>query len=244
MSAPTPENQELIHSLELLLSNSDLQADMEALNQLAIDQKLNICFSTSFGVEDQILTDAIKAANAQQIRLFTLDTGRLFPETYNLWARTVKRYGIDIQAYYPSQEQVESYVTEYGINAFYESVPLRKACCHIRKVEPLKRALANAHIWISGLRAEQSSNRQTVNKVEWDSSFQVIKCQPLLSWTAQQVWDYVHLNNVSYNTLHDSSFPSIGCAPCTRAVREGEDFRSGRWWWEDNSQKECGLHRS
>jgi phosphoadenosine phosphosulfate reductase len=198
-------------------------------------------FSTSFGMEDQAISHLIFSADLP-INVFTLDTGRMFTETYSTWRQTLETYKMPIHAFYPEAAPLQEYVTKNGPNAFYESVEHRKSCCHIRKVEPLKRALKGKKIWITGLRAEQSANRQQMNKVEWDEGNQIIKYHPILDWTWNQLKDFIRDNQVPYNVLHDKGFVSIGCAPCTRAIREGEDFRAGRWWWEDNSKKECGLH--
>ena len=200
-----------------------------------------VVFSTSFGLEDQAITYFI-AANKIPVKVFTLDTGRIFPETYSTWSRTVEKYGLTISAYYPEANSLEDFITEKGPNSFYESVENRKQCCHIRKVEPLQRALKGNKIWITGIRAEQSNNRHDMPMIEWDEVNQIIKFHPLLDWTWGQVKQYVSRNDVPYNPLHDKGFVSIGCAPCTRAIKPGEDFRAGRWWWEDNSKKECGLH--
>jgi phosphoadenosine phosphosulfate reductase len=200
-----------------------------------------VTFSTSFSMEDQVITDFIHQSGIPA-SIFTLDTGRLFPETYSTWSRTLERYALTIDAYYPNTERVQEFVRSYGPNSFYESVDRRKECCHIRKVEPLKRALAGKAVWITGLRAEHSPNRSDMHILEWDEVNQVIKYNPLLHWSTEQVWEFINQHNVPYNSLHDKGFISIGCAPCTRAVRAGEDFRAGRWWWEDQSKKECGLH--
>jgi phosphoadenosine phosphosulfate reductase len=200
-----------------------------------------VTFSTSFSYEDQVITDLIQKA-APQVSIFTLDTGRLFPETYSVWSRTNDRYGIRVKPYYPDTERIQDYVASNGPNAFYESIDLRKGCCFIRKVEPLKRALAGNAVWITGLRAEHSATRQSLDVVEWDEANNIIKYNPLLHWSFEDVLDYINKNNVPYNSLHDKGFVSIGCAPCTRAIKPGEDFRAGRWWWEDSSRKECGLH--
>ena len=219
---------------------SNLQP-VEALAYLAQQYAGKIVFSTSFGWEDQVITHLIFKNNLP-IKVFTLETGRLFPETYYVWNRTLEMYGQPIHAYYPQHAAVEQMVSTKGPSSFYESVDNRKECCHIRKVEPLKRALAGNEIWITGIRAEQSANRQGIHNVEWDEGNQLIKFHPLFSWTLNDVKEYIKTHNVPYNPLHDKGFPSIGCAPCTRAVHEGEDFRAGRWWWEDQSKKECGLH--
>lgn len=199
-----------------------------------------VVFSTSLGQEDQVLTDAI-CRNNIPARIFTLDTGRLFNETYQLIERTSARYKRNIDIYFPLAAGVETFAKEHGVNGFYESVENRKLCCHIRKVEPLNRALKGAKVWITGLRSEQSANRTDMPLIEWEESRQLYKFNPLLHWKFEEVLEYIQQNNVPYNPLHDKGFISIGCAPCTRAVEEGEDIRAGRWWWE-TSQKECGLH--
>ncbi|MBS1501158.1 MAG: phosphoadenylyl-sulfate reductase, partial [Bacteroidetes bacterium] len=176
------------------------------------------------------------------IKIFTLETGRLFPETYYVWNRTMEMYGKSIHAYYPNNELLEKMVNAKGPSSFYESVENRKECCAIRKVEPLGRALAGNKCWVTGIRAEQSADRQFMGNLEWDEQHNLIKFHPIYDWTLDQVKEYIRMHNVPYNTLHDRGFPSIGCQPCTRAVQPGEDFRAGRWWWEDQSKKECGLH--
>ncbi len=198
-------------------------------------------FSTSFGLEDQAITH-ILATGRFPISLFTLDTGRLFPETYSTWSSTISRYQVNIEAYYPREAELQAWVTEKGPNAFYESVENRKSCCHIRKVEPLQRALRGRKFWITGIRAAQSPDRQGMPILEWDSVNGLLKYHPLLHWSDEELNAFIRQHNIPYNPLHDKGFVSIGCAPCTRAIREGEDFRAGRWWWEDNSKKECGLH--
>jgi phosphoadenosine phosphosulfate reductase len=200
-----------------------------------------VTFSTSFSYEDQVITHKILSNNLP-IKIFTLDTGRLFPETYSVWNSTNERYHTHIKAYYPDYSLLESFIEEKGPNSFYESVENRKDCCYIRKVDPLKRALKNNAIWITGLRAEHSADRHDMPQVEWDESNNIIKYHPILHWTTEEVKQYINENNIPYNSLHDRGFVSIGCAPCTRAIRPGEDFRAGRWWWEDNTKKECGLH--
>jgi phosphoadenosine phosphosulfate reductase len=214
---------------------------VQALTLLAEAHPGKVVFSSSFGWEDQVITHMIFANNIP-IKIFTLETGRLFPETYYVWNRTMEIYGKPIHAYYPDHVLLERMVNLKGPNSFYESVDNRKECCGIRKIEPLKRALAGNEIWVTGIRAEQSLNRQFMHDVEWDDQNNLIKFHPVYSWTLDEIKNYIKLYNIPYNTLHDRGFPSIGCAPCTRAVREGEDFRAGRWWWEDQSKKECGLH--
>ena len=198
-------------------------------------------FSTSFGIEDQVLTHLIAEADAK-VDVFTLETGRLFPETYYVWNRTLERYKFPIKAYYPQAALIEEMVTKKGPSSFYESVENRKECCFIRKIEPLKRAIRGYEIWITGIRAEQSPNREDMDFIEWDEGNQIVKIHPLFHWTLNDVESHLKRFNVPYNPLHDKGFPSIGCQPCTRAVAPGEDFRAGRWWWEDQSKKECGLH--
>lgn len=199
-----------------------------------------IVFSTSLGQEDQVITQMI-AENFLPIHLFSLDTGRLFPETLDLISRTESKYKIKIKVLYPERESVEKLVSRQGINGFYDSVDNRKSCCNARKVEPLKRALQGNSVWVTGLRAEQSPNRNEMKKIEWDEANQIIKFNPLLDWTYDTLMEYIEKNKIPYNPLHDKGFVSIGCAPCTRAILPGEDARAGRWWWED-SKKECGLH--
>ncbi|MCT1525392.1 phosphoadenylyl-sulfate reductase [Sphingobacterium hotanense] len=198
-------------------------------------------FSTSFGIEDQVITHLLSEINATT-RVFTLDTGRLFPETYYVWNRTLDVYKLPIQAYYPKTEAVEELISTKGPSSFYESTENRKECCFIRKIEPLKRAIKGYKVWITGIRAEQSENRDHMEFIEWDEGNEIIKIHPLFNWTLEMVETFLKVNFVPYNPLHDKGFPSIGCQPCTRAIAAGEDFRAGRWWWEDKSKKECGLH--
>jgi phosphoadenosine phosphosulfate reductase len=214
---------------------------VEALRVLTDQFPGEIVFSTSFGWEDQVITHMI-FANDIPIKVFTLETGRLFPETYYVWNRTMEIYGKPVFAYYPVHHLLEDMVNAKGPNSFYESVENRKECCGIRKIEPLRRALAGNQCWITGIRAEQSPNREDMHNVEWDEGNQLIKFHPIFNWTLDDVKAYIKQHNIPYNTLHDKGFPSIGCLPCTRAVQPGEDFRAGRWWWEDQSKKECGLH--
>lgn len=199
-----------------------------------------VVFSSSLGQEDQVLTDCI-AKNNLPVKIFTIDTGRLFNETYELLEKTTARYRVPIDLYFPNPSDVEGYVNEKGVNAFYESVDNRKTCCHIRKVVPLNRALQGAKVWITGLRAGQSDNRQEMKMIEWLEVRQMYKFNPLIKWGYDQVMEYIRENDVPYNKLHDQGFISIGCAPCTRAIEPGEEARAGRWWWEA-SHKECGLH--
>jgi phosphoadenosine phosphosulfate reductase len=213
----------------------------EALAYLAEQVGEGIAFSSSLGIEDQLITHFI-FANSVPVRVFTLDTGRLFPETYTLLDATRKRYGKTVEVYFPKHEALEELLTEKGPFSFYQSVENRKQCCFIRKVEPLQRALKGVQVWVTGIRREQSDNRQDMALLEWDEKQQLIKYNPLLEWTFEEVTDYVKQHHIPYNALHDKGFVSIGCAPCTRAIEPGENFRAGRWWWEDASKKECGLH--
>ncbi len=202
-----------------------------------------LVFASSLGEEDQVITHMISLA-APGIGIFTLDTGRLFPEIYELIAKTQKRYPMPFQVYFPDAKAVEAMVKSKGINLFYESVENRKLCCGIRKVEPLKRALKSVDAWISGLRRDQSVTRNDVKIFEWDAANEKIKIQPLADWTLEEVHHYIAANKVDVNPLHAKGFVSIGCAPCTRAIKPGEDIRAGRWWWEQPEQKECGLHNN
>ncbi len=198
-------------------------------------------FANSFGAEDMVLTDLI-CQHAPDIEIFTLDTGRLPAETYTLMQETLQRYGRRILPYFPEAAAVEHYLREHGPNAFYDSVELRKECCRIRKVEPLRRALKGKKAWITGLRREQAPTRTDLGVSEWDGGNGLQKFNPLIEWTHQEIWDYIRHFEVPYNALHDQHYPSIGCAPCTRAIAAGEDIRAGRWWWENPESKECGLH--
>jgi phosphoadenosine phosphosulfate reductase len=200
-----------------------------------------LVFTTSLGIEDQVLTHAIALAKGRT-EIVTLDTGRLFPETYDVWAETESAYGIRIRAYAPERRSEEAFVAKEGINGFRHSIAARQACCGFRKVEPLGRALDQAAVWFTGLRAGQSANRADTPLAEADEQRGLIKVNPLADWTRAQIDAFVKDQFIPYNALHDRGFPSIGCAPCTRAVRIGEDERAGRWWWEQASKKECGLH--
>jgi len=229
----------------------DIEQIEKDIQQLSIPQTLahfahlfpgQVAFSSSLGHEDQVLTDLI-ARHDVPVNIFTIDTGRLFAETYELIQITEARYDKRIEVLFPDAPQVEALVKENGINCFYQSVELRKKCCHVRKVVPLRRALQNVKVWVTGLRAEQSENRTDMKAVQWDSTYNVIKYNPLLNWQMDEVLKYIDEYTVPYNPLHDKGFLSIGCAACTRAVLPGENVRAGRWWWED-SKKECGLHEA
>ena len=223
--------------------------EIQHLEMLTLEQSLfkmceiiptGIVFSTSLGQEDQIITDIIFKNNLP-IKVFTLDTGRLFYEHYDLLANNNSRYKIKTEVYFPQAEDVENFVNEKGINGFFHSVENRKECCYIRKVKPLNRALEGAKVWITGLRSEQSENRQSLKMVDWDETRQLYKFNPLLNWSYDDVLKYIETHNIMDLPLHKKGFISVGCKPCTRAIEPGENPRAGRWWWEE-SQKECGLH--
>lgn len=230
---------EEIKEIEDYLSQHGIEESLLYLSNRFVDA---VKFSSSLGQEDQVLTHII-ARNNVPVEIFTLDTGRLFYETYDLLDATEYKYKTKIKVYFPQPEAVQQFVNERGINSFYESVENRKTCCGIRKVEPLNRALKGAKVWVTGLRAQQSDNRSHMPIIEWDAAHQLYKYNPLLHWSYEDVLEYIKQNNVPYNKLHDQGFISIGCAPCTRAIEPGEDARAGRWWWEA-SKKECGLHAS
>jgi len=201
----------------------------------------DIALASSFGAEDVVLIDMWWRMNPE-VRVFSLDTGRLPEETYEVMERVRARYGISIQAFLPDAAAVEVLERERGFYSFRRSVEERKHCCHIRKVEPLRRALAPLRAWVTGLRREQALTRTGIAVVDWDSTHGLVKVNPLAQWTEEQVWAYIREHDVPHNALHDRGYPSIGCAPCTRAIRPGEDIRAGRWWWENPEHKECGLH--
>ncbi len=200
-----------------------------------------VALASSMSAEDQVLTDMLCKIQPS-VEIFTLDTGRLPQETYDLIDATNEKYGIRIKVMFPESPEVEAMLKAEGPNSFYKSIELRKQCCYVRKVLPLRRALSELEAWITGLRKAQSVTRDALERIEWDESNHLIKVNPLAEWTSQQVWDYIRANDVPYSKLHDQGYPSIGCAPCTRAIKPGEDERSGRWWWEQPEHKECGLH--
>lgn len=200
-----------------------------------------ITLASSLGAEDQVLTDKLLKHNSAA-KIFVLDTGRLPQETYDLINDTMKKYNMNYNIYFPDAKAIQEMVSEKGPNLFYESVSNRKLCCHIRKVEPLKRALEGKKAWITGLRKDQSPTRSKIERIEWDEDHNLIKLNPLANWKTEEIWTYIRHNKVPYNKLHDKDYPSIGCAPCTRPIEEGETPRAGRWWWEDPENKECGLH--
>ncbi|NOR86473.1 MAG: phosphoadenylyl-sulfate reductase [Bacteroidales bacterium] len=229
------------HDIPVLLEQTKGKRPQEIISLLLNKFGNKIAFSNSMGAEDQVITDMICKID-KNATIFTLDTGRTFPETYDLIDRTNKRYGIHIKVYFPEASQVEKMVNEKGVNLFFESIENRKECCHIRKIEPLTRAFNGLDAWICGLRRDQSITRTNVEAVEWDENNQLIKINPLVNWKEEEVWAYIKENRVPYNRLHDQGYPSLGCQPCTRAILEGEDVRAGRWWWEEPDSKECGLH--
>lgn len=220
------------------LTGKSIEERLEALCSLFSGK---IIFTTSFGLEDQVITHMIFTKNIP-IRVVTLDTGRLFPETYKVFSATIARYKKLIEIFFPAYEEVETMVSTKGPFSFYESKENRLECCRIRKVVPLNRALQGMECWITGIRASQSGNRQQMHDLELDSEKNLFKYHPLFNWSYDDVQDYIRDNDIPYNTLHDQGFVSIGCQPCTRAIKRGEDFRSGRWWWENEDSKECGLH--
>lgn len=228
--------------IEKLNNELEGKSSLEVLDYFVSHFTDKIGFASSFGIEDQVITQKLFSLK-KKIKIFTLDTGRLFPETYELIDKTRSRYKLDIDIYFPNSFEVEEMVNSKGINLFYEGIENRKLCCGIRKIKPLRRALSTLDVWISGLRREQSPTRSDMKLVEWDESNALIKVNPLIEWTEKDCWDYVKKNNIPYNTLHDKGFLSIGCQPCTRAIEKGEDIRAGRWWWEDPESKECGLHK-
>lgn len=224
--------------------NEDLQnkSSQEIVAFFLENYKGRVALSSSLAAEDQTLTD-IMLKQDKEARIFTLDTGRLHPETYDVMDATNLKYNIKIDVYFPNEQNVQELYKTQGVNGHYESIDKRKNCCFVRKIEPLQRALKDLDVWITGLRATQSVTRTEMPLVEYDANFDVIKVNPIINWTEDDVWNYIKENRVPYNKLHDQGFPSIGCAPCTRAVKDGEDIRAGRWWWENPEHKECGLHK-
>lgn len=231
-------------------SNMKLKELSDQLSGKSIEERLEklvtlfpgrIIFTTSFGIEDQVITHKIFSNNLA-IKVVTLDTGRLFPETYEVFSQTIIKYKKKISVYFPEYEAVEKMVTEKGPFSFYESIENRKECCRLRKVVPLNRALAGMECWISGIRASQSDNRSQMSDLEYDEEKKLFKYHPLFDWSLKDVENYIKEKNIPYNSLHDKGYVSIGCEPCTRAVIKGQDFRSGRWWWENDGPKECGCH--
>ena len=232
------------------MNHVELNQIREQIHSLSLVEKLTFLseyvegkavFSTSFGQEDQVITD-ILFKNEVPVKVFAIDTGRLFEETYEVYQKTLVRYKKPIEVFFPDNQAVQELLGQKGPFSFYKSVENRKECCHIRKVEPLQRALKGQRLWVTGLRASQSNNRNDLAELDWDENYNLLKFNPLLTWSLEEVETHLKEHNVPYNVLHDKGFPSIGCAPCTRAVTPGEDIRAGRWWWEQDSGKECGLH--
>lgn len=233
-----------VSKVEELLWLEEIAIKPNAIDSLRSFSKLfagKAVFSSSFSIEDQVITHMIFSNNLD-IKVFTLDTGRLFPETYSTWAATMEKYGQHIDTYFPDASLLQPVLKTKGPNSFYESIENRIECCNIRKVEPLKRALKGNKLWITGIRAAHSPNRTQMDKIEWDAGNEIIKFHPLLNWTMEELKEFIKMYQIPTNPLHDKGFVSIGCAPCTRAIRSGEDFRAGRWWWEQADKKECGLH--
>ncbi len=231
-------------TVEIELPRDFAQASAEEVLQWAFEKfSPDIALACSFQAEGSVLIDMLHRLRGADFRVFTLDTGRLNQETYDCMEALRQRYGIAIEVYFPAADKVEQMVKAHGLNLFYESIELRKHCCTVRKVEPLKRALSGLTAWATGLRREQTAARTAVEKVERDEAHDgILKVNPLADWTRKQVWDYIAAHDLPYNKLHDRGFPSIGCAPCTRAIKPWEESRAGRWWWEQTEQKECGLH--
>jgi len=232
--------QKTIDPAVIAAAETKAVAALALLRQVA-DEHAPVVFANSLGAEDMVLTDLIYKNNLA-IEIFSLDTGRLPVETYELMGEVEKRYGRKLTVFFPRHEAVEAYVASKGINGFYDSIDARKACCHARKVEPLQRALAGKKAWVTGLRAAQSTTREALEPIAWDAGNGLSKVSPLADWSEDEVWAYLRTHAVPYNSLHDRNYPSIGCAPCTRAIQPGEDVRAGRWWWENPETKECGLH--
>jgi phosphoadenosine phosphosulfate reductase len=207
----------------------------------AVADYQDVCYANSLGAESVVLTDLIWCA-VPQIDIFSIDTGRLFPETYDLIERIQRRYGRALRFFYPDAAELEGWVDANGINGFRDGLKQRRGCCAVRKVGPFRRAVSGRGAWVTGIRRAQSASRALASPVEWDSEYGLHKVSPLLDWSETDVWDYIRRKRLPYNSLHDSGFPSIGCAPCTRAVQPGEAERSGRWWWERSDSGECGLH--
>ncbi|WP_236975763.1 phosphoadenylyl-sulfate reductase [Membranihabitans maritimus] len=231
---------EILKNIDILNDILGKTGPIEALQWLSEHSSFNVTFSTSFGQEDQVITDMI-FKNDLDVNVFTLDTGRLFQETYDVHGLTLKKYKKSIDVFYPLHESVESMIKEKGPNSFYDSIENRKQCCNIRKIEPLSRALKPFNVWVTGLRSTQSKNRSLLKRFQYDPKFDIIKFNPILDWNLEEVEKYLDTHRVPQNRLHKKGYISIGCEPCTRAISPGEDIRAGRWWWE-TSKKECGLH--
>jgi phosphoadenosine phosphosulfate reductase len=243
MSSQNPTTTTSMHNIENLADEFDSKTAQEVLKWALDTFGTKIALASSFGAEDVVIIDMMANLDKNRTKVFTLDTGRLNQETYDVMDAIRARYGIPIEVYFPDQKEIEEMVRARGMNLMYESIENRKLCCEIRKVHPLNRALSSLDGWITGLRRDQVVTRATTKKIEIDSGHRgILKVNPLADWTSDMVWEYIRKNNVPYNKLHDLGFPSIGCEPCTRAINPGEDPRAGRWWWESAAQKECGLH--
>ncbi len=209
--------------------------------QDSLSEFKKVCYANSLGAESVVLTDLIWSC-VPDIQIFSVDTGRLYPETYDLIERLQNRYGRSLRIYYPQASDVEDWVSTNGINGFRDGISQRQGCCAVRKIEPFRRAISGHAAWVTGIRRAQSAGRALAAPVAWDAAYGLHKISPLLDWSEEEVWEYIRKKRLPYNALHDSGFPSIGCAPCTRAVAPGDDRRSGRWWWERGESRECGLH--
>lgn len=227
--------------LPLLADIVEAMSAVEAIRWALDSYHPRVAFATSFGAEDAVVADLL-LTERKDARILTLDTGRLYEETHDVARRVRERYGVAIETHVPDSGRVERLLSDKGPFSFRESVPDRKECCEIRKIAPLRAALAGLELWITGVRRGQAVSRETAGRLEWDEAFGLLKLNPIVDWSEDRVWDYIRDHELPYNALHDRGFPSIGCAPCTRAVRPGEDARSGRWFWESSDRKECGLH--
>ncbi len=226
------------------LLNLDLEQKASAVREhlsAAVRRQGRVVYSNSLGAEAMVLTDIIWA-HVPEIDIFSIDTGRLHEETYELLEKLQRRYKRKIRLVYPDAQALEKLVADQGVNGFFHSLEARLACCHVRKVEPFKRAIAGYSAWVTGVRREQSATRAQAQPIEWDAENSLHKVSPLLDWTEEHVWQYIRARKLPYNSLHDKQFPSIGCSPCTRAIQPGENRRAGRWWWEQPESRECGLH--
>ena len=231
----------MIDTIETMRAETQGMTARELLGSVIERFGDRVALASSMSCEDQVLTDVLCGLSPSP-RVFTLDTGRLPQETYDVIEAAYRKYGLRIKVLLPDRQQVEAMVAEEGVNLFYDSVEARERCCHVRKVVPLRRALASLDAWITGLRRDQSVTRTEIERIEWDEANDAVKINPLADWTADQVWAYIRARGVPYNRLHDRGYPSIGCAPCTRSIAKGQDPRAGRWWWELPEHKECGLH--
>lgn len=223
------------------LIHTQVETIRDTISRFCVHYPGEVIFTTSFGLEDQVLTDII-CRNNIKVEIITLDTGRLFEETYKTMSKTLEHYSTTIKSFHPNSEKLSEMISKKGPFSFYKCIDDRKECCRVRKVEPLTSALSGKKIWITGLRSSQSASRNELKPVLFDPVFQITKYNPLIYWDNEMIKTYIDLFHVPYNVMHDHGFPSIGCAPCTRSIKEGDDLRSGRWWWEMNTKKECGLH--